>query len=401
VSLRIAIVAHGRFHAFDLARALRGLGHDVALFSNYPAWAVERFGVRRDDYTGLGMHGGVERLLARCGASAMRNTEASRHRWFGRWAARALEGRSWDVVHCWSGASEEALASTRLRARCRVLMRGSAHILEQAGLLADEERRVGVALDRPSDWMIARELREYERADRILVLSEFARASFERHGIGADRVSVLPLGVEATHFRPSPTETEGRIARVASGAPLTVLYVGALSAQKGLHDLVDTARRCEHLPIRFVLAGARLPEAGALLSARRANIVELGARDQRDLAAVYAQADLFMFPTLQDGFGMVLTQAAAAGLVILATPHCAAPEILAHGAEGWVLPIRSAGVFAERLRWCHEHRDQVAAMLRSAAAYGRVRSWTEVAAAFARDAEEWMASASTRKAVTR
>jgi glycosyltransferase involved in cell wall biosynthesis len=116
---------------------------------------------------------------------------------------------------------------------------------------------------------------------------------------------------------------------------------------------------------------------------------------------VYAQADLFMFPTLQDGFGMVLTQAAAAGLVILATPHCAAPEILAHGAEGWVLPIRSAGVFAERLRWCHEHRDQVAAMLRSAAAYGRVRSWTEVAAAFARDAEEWMASASTRKAVTR
>jgi glycosyltransferase involved in cell wall biosynthesis len=390
VTLRIAIVAHGRFHAFDLARELHRLGHDVTLFSNYPAWAVERFGVARDKYAGLWLHGGIERLLARVGAG--RRTEAWRHRWFGRWAARALEGRSWDVVHGWSGVSEELLTSTRLRARCRVLMRGSAHIVEQAELLADEARRVGVSVDRPSAWMIARELREYERADHILVLSEFARASFERRGIGGDRVSVLPLGVDVAHFAGSPQQVEARIARVMSGAPLTVLYVGVLSAQKGLRDLVEMAGLCEDVPLRFVLAGARLPETDALLPPGRANIVELGPLDQRELAEVYAQADLFVFPTLQDGFGMVLSQAAAAGLVILATPHCAAPEVLAQGAAGWILPIRNADAFAARLRWCHAHRDELVALLRSAAAHGQARGWAEVAAGFAHEAQAWLAA---------
>lgn len=390
--LRVAIVAHGRFHAFDLARELRGLGHEVVLLSNYPAWAVGRFGIARDHYSGLWLHGGMERAAARVTPAALRSAEAIRHRWFGRWAARALEGRSWDIVHCWSGVAEEILESRRIDARCRVLMRGSAHIAEQAALLEEEERRTGVPLERPSPWMIAREQREYDRADRIIVLSEFARASFERRGIGSDRISVVPLGVDVRAFRVASADLEARVARVLGGRPLHVLFAGTLSARKGISDLLATARACEGLPMEFTLVGPALPETAELLRGAGPNVTVLGKVEQHALPDVYARADVFLFPTIEDGFGMVLTQAAAAGLLILATPNCAAPEMLEHGAHGWVLPIHRPEVFADRLRWCHRNRDEVATMLRAAATADRARTWTDVAAAFADEVMPWVSA---------
>lgn len=391
--LRMALVAHGRFHAFDLARELRRLGHDVDLFGNYPAWAVERFGVDADGYRGLWLHGGVERVLDRLAPRVLRRTEAPRHRWFGRWAARALEGRDRDVVLGWSGVSEELLGSTAVRAPCRVLMRGSAHIVEQAALLDDEARRTGVAIEHPSAWMVEREQREYHRADHIVVLSEFARASFERHGVAAHRLSVLPLGVDVERFRAPAPALRSRTARVLDGGPIQVLFVGTLSARKGMKDLAAVARRCAHLPIAFTLVGPEVRETRAVLGEPGPNVTILERRAQESLPDVYAQADLFLFPTIEDGFGMVLTQAAAAGLVLLATDHCAAPELIAAGAQGWTVPIRDVDAMADRLEWCHVNRAEFVAMLTRASVARRTRSWSDVASAFAGLAETWTSAA--------
>lgn len=389
--LRIAIVAHGRFHAFDLARELARLGHDVHVFGNYPRWAVARFGLAPERYRGLSRHGVVERMLRRLAPSILRRTEAGRHRWFGRWAARQLERRPWDVIHCWSGVSEELLADRSIQARARVLMRGSSHIAEQAALLTEEERRTGVTIDRPSAWMIAREEREYAIADHIVVLSEFARASFARHGVHADRVTVLPLGVDVDAFRPSTTDVRRRIDRVSAGAPLRVLFVGTLSARKGLRDVVATARRCLDLPMTFTLVGPSIPESGALLSDLPPNVIVAGPKTQEALPGVYADADVFLFPTIEDGFAMVLTQATAAGLVLMASTNCAAPDLLTDGAQGWSVPIRNVDGMVERLQWCHEHRESLAALLERAAATPRHRDWAEVAEGFAGHAECWIA----------
>ena len=387
--LRMAVVAHGRFHAFDLARELRRLGHDVELFSNYPAWAVERFGVAGDGYHGLWLHGGAERVLGRLAPGALHRTEALRHRWFGRWAAGQLVGRDWDVVIGWSGISEELLDSIALRARCRVLMRGSAHIAEQAELLDAEARRTGAAIDRPSAWMVAREQREYHRADRIIVLSAFARASFERHGVAAHRLSVLPLGVDVERFRAPAPALRSRVTRVLDGGPIRVLFVGTLSGRKGMRDLAAVTRRCAHLPMTFTLVGPQVPETRAVLGDPGPNVTILGRHAQDSLPAVYAQADVFFFPTIEDGFGMVLTQAAAAGLVLLATGNCAAPELLAAGAQGWTVPVRDVDAMVERLEWCHANRTEFAAMLTRASVARRPRSWSDVAGALAGMAQAW------------
>ena len=389
--LRVAVVAHGRFHAFDLARELHRQGHDVTVLSNYPSWAVERFGIESGWYRGLTAHGVTERALARLLPRSLPGTEAARHQWFGRWATRVLEREEWDVVHCWSGISEELLTSKRLRAGARVLMRGSAHIAEQAALLREEESRIGRPVERPSAWMIGREQREYERADHIVVLSEFARASFERRGISADRLSVLPLGVDVEAFRAPEASVQVRVDRILSGRPLRVLYVGALSARKGLVDLLETARRCEGLPIEFALVGPWVSETESLLKGAAPNVVVRGSRRQADLPTEYWNADLFFFPTIEDGFGMVLTQAIAAGCPVLATGHCAAPDLVQAGAAGWVLPIRRPDAFETRIRWCHENRAELADVIRAHATTPvHIRSWHDVATEFAAAAPAWI-----------
>ena len=390
--MRIAIVAHGRFHAFDLARELHAAGHDVTLLGNYPRRVLARFGVEQVEYAGLVSHGACERLLGRIAPGRRQATDPMRHRWFGRWAARRLQVGRWDVIHCWSGVSEELLRAESLAGACRVLMRGSSHIAEQAALLEAEEARLGTPIERPTPWMIAREEREYALADRIVVLSEFARDSFVRHGVAADRLSVLPLGVDVAAFRADTATREARAGRLRAGAPLRVVYAGALSARKGLLDLLDAARQCADLPIEFRLVGAALPEVAAHLTGRGSNVRLLGPVEQRRLMDVYREADLFLFPTIEDGFGMVLTQAAAAGLPILCTSHCAGPELMAAGAPGWVVPIRRADLLAERLRWCHEHRSELADMTSRAFDPAGVRDWRDVAHAFTRLAAEWTAA---------
>src|SRR5436190_9331773 len=166
MKLKIAIVVHGRFHAFDLARELIARGHDVTVFTNYPKWAAARFGLPKSAVRSFWIHGGFARTAWKL---QQRDTitypDALIHTLFGKWAAREIKKEHWDVVHVWSGVAEEVLRSLDGQGKLKLMMRGSAHIRTQARILEEERLRTGVQQDRPSDWMIAREHREYELSD--------------------------------------------------------------------------------------------------------------------------------------------------------------------------------------------------------------------------------------------
>lgn len=393
--LRIAIVVQGRFHAFDLARELIARGDHVTLFTTYPAWAVRRFGVEPSHVRSAWMQGGLTRALNRIPAAMVPGREKRLHTAFGAWAERMLAGTAWDVIHCWSGVSEELLVSPRVRADRRWLMRGSAHIAEQDRLLREEEQRTGTPLERPSEWMIAREQREYELADGVIVLSSFAARSFEASGYPRERTRVLPLGVNVAAFRAGAADVAERARRIRSGEPLRVLFAGALSLRKGLWDLLAVARTCaEQAPsMRFVLAGGITGEVRPLLATAGGNVEVLGRIAEQDLPGIYRRADLFLFPTIEDGFGMVLAQARAAGLPILCSSNCAGPDMIDEDVNGWVVPIRAPEAIVRHLLWCEAHRDAFAAMTGRAATGFAPRDWAAVAEDFDAMARETAPSA--------
>jgi glycosyltransferase involved in cell wall biosynthesis len=379
--VKIAVVVHGRFHAFDMARALIKRGTDVTVFSNYPRWAMARFGIPPERSRTFPLHGVLAKLANRFRTPGLAPFEASLHRMFSRWAARRLRRESWDVIHTFTGVAEEIDSDPALRTCLKFVMRGSAHICAQADLLSAEQRRTGCSVDQPTGWMIAREQREYAMADAIVVLSTFAYKSFLDRGIPRSKLLLLPLGTETSAFRPTPAVMEARRTRILSGAPLRMLYVGGISWQKGLFDLREILRRGRDR-FEFRIVGSVSPEVAHAVSALRDLAEFVGKKPQQELPSEYAWGDVFVFPTIQDGYAVVLAQASAAALPVLTTTNCCGPDLIREGENGWVLPVRDPDAFLSKLAWCDSHRQELAEMITVSYTHFHTRDWFDVAADF-------------------
>jgi len=357
--MKVAIVVQGRLYGFDLAKALVNRGHTVHVFTNYPKWATRRFGLASGNVSSFWIHGILTRLADKAGLSLT----PFLHRLFGRWAAARLAKQHWDVIHAFSGVAEELLDLKPTPATRRLVTRGSAHIRVQDRLLAEEEARSGATIERPLPWMIAREVREYEKADGIVVLSSFARQSFIDCGVAPEKLYILQLGVDVDQFRPTPEVVAERSRRIRSGAPLRVLFVGSLSFRKGLLDYAAIVNELAGPSFQFRFVGSVSKEASPA-AANLASLSELiGRQPESELPGWYAWADVFIFPTIEDGFAVVLGQAIAAALPVLATNHCSGPDIIRENETGWVTPIRSPLAFISRLRWCDSNRETLAGMV--------------------------------------
>lgn len=378
--LRIVIVVQGRFHAFDLAQALIARGHFVRVLTNYPKWVTRRFGLADENVQTNRLQGIAAKLLNRVKGILAFDADPVLHRWFGSWAARKVARAEYDVLHGFTQVSEELLRT--VSARVHTIVRGSAHIRTQADILTDEQERVGWQLEAPSKWSIAREEREYKLAHNIFVLSTFAYRSFLAHGFSADRVKTLPLGVDTRCFRPAERTLSERVARITGGAALRVLTVGTFSCRKGALDYSRIVSELHPAGFRFRFVGAIERDAAAIARTLADRVEFIPRQRHSSLPDQYAWGDLFLFPTLEDGFAVVLAQAQAACLPIITTTNSSGPDLITEDRNGWVLPIRDARAFADRLRWCATNRAAVAQMVGFLDKDHQMRDWADVAADF-------------------
>ncbi len=381
--LKIAIVVHGRFHAFELAREMLQRGHEVKVFTNFPGWATQRFGLPGKHVASCSYEGVASRLLsqaARAGLST--DSEPLLHRWFGRWAAKRVAEETWDVVLCWSGVAEETFRALKDTRSLLICHRSSSHIRTQGRLLEEEEARTGVPQERPSVWMSAREQREYQLADLVYVPSSFAHQSFRDEGEDLNKVITIQHGVDTRFFRPSLADVEARCARILSGSPLRVLNVGTFCFRKGIWDFADVIQKLGTVDYHFRFVGPINPEASNFSSKLRPEVDFVPPQPQSQLPIHYRWGDIFVLPTIEDGFPFVLAQAHAAALPILTTPNGAGNDLISNGENGWVLPIRDPRAIEEKLRWCKANRDKVVAMVKNIYQSYQIRDWRVVAEEF-------------------
>ncbi len=389
--MKIAIVVHGRFHAFALAKALAEQGDEISVYTNYPKMVTKRFGLSGRIVKSFVLHG----LLARVAHFFLKpipafyfKAEPFLHRLFSSWVSRQLQKETWDVVHVFSGVAEEILMNPNLEARVKLLVRGSAHILTQSKILSEEERRSGVAIERPSDWMIQRELREYALADKMLVLSTFAQRSFIENAYPKEKLTVLALGANVQNFRPAIEVIRERQKRILHQKKLRILTVGSFSYRKGAQDYSEIATQLkEEFEFQFV---GDIPNEATRLASKLTHVRFEGRKNELDLPKFYDRGDLFIFPTLEDGYAVVLSQAQTAGLPIIATTNSCAPDIISEERSGWVVSIRDPKAFIERLRWCDAHRKELAQMCDQVYHDFEPRSWSQVAEDFRKICENSM-----------
>ncbi len=173
---------------------------------------------------------------------------------------------------------------------------------------------------------------------------------------GFERVEVVARGVDTQLFTPARHSDALRSSWGVSPTTLVVLCVGRLAPEKNLPTLrLAFERLRESVPdARLVLVGDG-PQRLELCTAWP-DVCFAGVQRGEALAAHYASADLFVFPSLTETFGNVVPEAMASGLPVVAYRHAAAAELIRDGVDGCLAPAGDDAAFVARV--CEAARDQ-------------------------------------------
>lgn len=267
-----------------------------------------------------------------------------------RWAWWAHETLDWkvsseldssDALIALSGSGLRSGRWMRQSGKIYICDRGSSHIRFQDQSLREEYARWGLVFAGVDPRILRKEEQEYEIATRISVPSEFVQRSFLAQGVPAARLAKIPYGARFDRFRPVGAPSPDKF---------VVLYVGAISVRKGFLYLLKAFQMLKHPQKRLQVIGHVCPEMSSLLARENLEHVDLiGAVPNAELANYYSCATVFVLPSIEDGFGMVMGEAMACGCPVIATENTGADDLFDPQTEGWVVPIRSPKAIHQRL----------------------------------------------------
>lgn len=306
--MKVMIGTTTGFHLRRLAVEMKHAGVDLRYFSSMPGFRLRRDGLEPPWAISLFPKLLPDAALALARQFPRRIQAGATERMLVR--VDDLLARQMVPVDIFIGLSSMAVRSAS-RARelgAKVIIeRGSRHVLSQNDLL------VAGGAKPLSQLYIERELASYEAADIVTVLSGHAAESFVERGFPREKLFVCPLGVDLEAFKPSPRPP----------GPLQLLFVGQWSLRKGVDTLVTAVRKRPGWRVTHVgsTADAPLPQDAQFRC--------LGHRDHHDLARLMHEHHILVLPSREDGFGMVLLEALAAGLPVVASRMTGGPDIRA------------------------------------------------------------------------
>lgn len=322
-SLSVTVVSAYPFHMVDQARQLYRAGVLERMVTSVPRYRVKL----PDDRVRTRLRWSALRRAAGyvvSGVDPLLNRQVVRD--FDRWARSQLGEPS--VVNALSGFATDTLTQASNRGATVFCDRGSWHILEQKRVLDEEADRIGVPRVHFDPFIVERELIEYQLADRILVPSESARQSFVRCGIDAGRVAKVAYGVDISQFSPSPSERD----------PFAVISVATVGLRKGHHHLIRAFQDLHTRNASLTLVGAVTPGWHKRLHLDHDGIRVTGPVSRTGVIQELHRASVFVLASIEEGLALVMAQAMACGLPIVATEATGIRELVDDGVEGIVLP---------------------------------------------------------------
>jgi glycosyltransferase involved in cell wall biosynthesis len=202
-------------------------------------------------------------------------------------------------------------------------------------------------LERPPPQYWAQWREECALADRIVVNSHWSLAALREEGVPATKIKVIPLAYEMSEA--VSTFERHYPAAFTPSRTMRVLFLGQVNLRKGIGPLLDAIRLLRTEPIEFWFVGPmQIPIPGDLRNDPQVRWI--GPVSRAKTAAFYREADVLLFPTFSDGFGLTQLEAQAWKLPIIATNFCG--DVVQDGRNGWLLSELTANAIAATLKRC-------------------------------------------------
>jgi hypothetical protein len=220
-------------------------------------------------------------------------------------------------------------------------------VMEEEMIIEESERWPGWAKlpGRMSKSYWDRIRAEWEICDLVLVNSEWSLEALVQQGVPREKIIVVPLAIDLA---------KGHVMQmVRADGNLKVLWLGSVILRKGIQYLVEAARRLQGQNIEFLLAGP-LGVSQTAVRLFPPNMKLLGRVTRDQLGEIYRQAQVFVLPTISDGFAITQLEAMAHGLPVVTTPNCG--RVVTDGVDGYIVPARNSEALADALARLNDDR---------------------------------------------
>ncbi len=288
---------------------------------------------------------------------------------FDRWVAGRYTGQS-DLFWGFQGSCLESLKAAKSAGQLAVCEFATAHVTAAIRILSAEiekhpEWAGTISNLHFPDWYRERLEQEPIEADICIAASTFTKESLREVGIAEDRIHLLPLACDVEQFKFVQRKTDG---------PLKVLFVGGIGQRKGIKYLLQAIEKLNSPNIQLQLLGP-MPADETPLKSWSKWFDYLGQTDQNGVVKQMQQADVLVLPSVFEGFGLVIVEAMATGMPVIASTHSCGPEVIREGTDGFVLKPDDVDGLAEKISWCAENRKQLKEMGRTAYERAQEFSW--------------------------
>ena len=187
---------------------------------------------------------------------------------------------------------------------------------------------------------------ERELADYLFVPSEFTMRCLVEHGVPVEKIVVIPLGANVEQFSPVCDRKDGMF---------RVLYVGQISLRKGVRYLLEAWRRQSLPNAELLLVGGADADGRKILRQYEGIYRWVGNVPRCDVHHWFQQSDVFVLPSLADTWGLVVSEAMAAGLPVIKTSSCGA--VVRDEVDGFIVPPRDIEALQEKIAFLYAHPE--------------------------------------------
>jgi len=184
-----------------------------------------------------------------------------------------------------------------------------------------------------SEQKTLRKDKELELADLILVASTFSANTLKDYPGHLSNIQVIPYGFP-------PTSSDDRYYPVKGKAALKLLYVGSLSQRKGIANLFEAVENLK-THVELTLVGTKKNNDCSALNQALSKHKWIPSLSHSDILALMRDCDVLVFPSLFEGFGLVITEAMSQGTPVITTDRTAGPDFIVNDQNGWLIQAGS------------------------------------------------------------
>lgn len=283
---------------------------------------------------------------------------------------RATQSAS--AVYCYEDGACETFRSARERSLKTLYelpmgyWRAWHSILQEEVLLNPEWAKTLQGID-DSNEKLARKDAELASADHIFVASSFACSSIKDAAKSGATVHQVRYG--ASQAIPGDLVTRKHDV-------LRILFVGALTQRKGISYLFQAVRQFKK-NVKVTLIGRLTHRDCSALNRALGEHHWLESIPHEKVLEVMRDHDVLVFPSLFEGYGLVISEAMSQGLPVITTQNTAGPDLVTHGRDGFIVPIRSSEAIAEKLELLIMKPYLIAEMKQAALQSSAAFSWAK------------------------